>query len=214
MLKSSVHLVSVLVLVLGTTLWSSFSLGFSTDRSKALYTLCSSCHGHDGEGNQDIGAPAINGLPEWYLTTQLVKFREGIRAGHPRDQNGHKMRPIARSLSDEDIKLISVYVAAKPQAALKETVEGSVVRGEAQFQVCVACHGAKGEGNQALSAPPLAGGNDWYYIKQLKNFKAKFRGGNPAKDITGAQMQGISNVLDDQGMLNVVSYINTLKSTP
>jgi cbb3-type cytochrome c oxidase subunit III len=192
-------------------LWSSDIFAFSTDRGKALYNLCSSCHGQNGEGNQAIGAPAINGHPEWYLTTQLVKFREGIRAGHPRDAYGHKMRPIARTLSDEDIKLISQIIAAKSHPEQKETIEGSVVKGEAQFQVCVACHGPKGEGNQALSAPPLAGGSDWYYLRQLKNFKAKYRGGNPAKDIAGSQMQGISNALDEQGMINVVSYINTLK---
>jgi len=192
-------------------LCSLSSLSWASDKGKALYALCSSCHGFKGEGNEAVGAPVIDGLPEWYLITQLVKFKDGIRAGHPRDLYGHKMRPMARSLTEEDIKIVSAYVAARPKPAVKETVQGRIVDGEAKFQVCVACHGTKAEGNQNLGAPPLAGANDWYLLRQLKNFKGKVRGGDPTRDVFGGQMQGISAALDDDAMVNVVTYINSLK---
>ena len=41
---------------------------------------------------------------------------------------------------------------------------------------CAACHGAAGEGNQALGAPPLAGQDAAYLARQLHNFKAGRRG--------------------------------------
>jgi cytochrome c553 len=209
MSKPSACRQSILGIAIGIMFLSCPS--WAADKAKALYNLCSSCHGQNGEGHEQIGAPAINGLPEWYLTTQLVKFRDGIRAGHARDIYGHKMRPMARGLSDEDIKLISAYVASQSRPPIKETVQGRIVDGEAKFQVCVACHGPKAEGNQNLGAPPLAGASDWYLLRQLKNFKGKIRGGDPTRDVFGAQMQGISSALDEEAMVNVVTYINSIR---
>ena len=42
------------------------------ETGKALYeTTCLPCHGASGEGNKDIGAPALNRQEPWYLLTQL-----------------------------------------------------------------------------------------------------------------------------------------------
>lgn len=197
----------------------SFTLGspgFAVDRAKGLFNLCSSCHGLQGEGNQPVGAPAIAGLPEWYLTHQLEKFKAGIRGAHPKDISGVRMRAMGRALTDEDIKISAAYVAGLPSQPHPTTVKGSLVRGEAQFQLCATCHGAKAEGNQTVGAPPLTGLNDWYILSQLHNFKSKARGGNATLDPMGAVMTGIAATLDDDAMKNVVSYIGTLvpASTP
>ena len=39
--------------------------------------------------------------------------------------------------------------------------EADLERGKQFFQVCVACHGANGEGNQLLNAPANGGQNVW-----------------------------------------------------
>ena len=176
-----------------------------------LYHMCTQCHGEAGEGNRDVGAPVIQGLPEWYLLNQLTKFHDGIRGAHPKDIAGMRMRPMARALTLENIKSVAKYVAGLPRPLQSPTVKGSLVRGEAKFQLCVACHGPQGLGNPELGAPPLVGASDWYLLTQLHNFKNKARGFDPSVDPTGASMQGIAATLDDQGMLDVVSYINTLK---
>ena len=76
--------------------------------------------------------------------------------------------------------------------------------------VCAACHGQDGKGNEAMNSPPLVGGSDWYYVTQLKNFKAGIRGSNPA-DTTGVQMRGMSMMLsDDDAIKDVVAHIMTL----
>jgi cytochrome c553 len=47
----------------------------------------------------------LRGLPEWtdwYLATELRKFRSGVRGTNPKDREGRLMRPMARALPDED----------------------------------------------------------------------------------------------------------------
>ncbi len=176
-----------------------------------LYKLCTSCHGHQGEGNRGIGAPSIAGLPEWYLKAQLDKFNSGARGAHPRDINGLRMRPIGRTLEAGSRQFMAKYVAGLPKVASVETLKGNLAKGEAVYQVCKACHGANAEGNPDVSAPPLTSQNDWYLLTQLKNFKSRYRGYDAAQDASGATMAGIAATLDDAAMLNVVSYISTLK---
>ena len=67
-----------------------------------LYATCAACHGDNGAGNQDLGAPRIAGTDDWYLATELRKFRSGVRGTDPKDREGRLMRPMARTLADED----------------------------------------------------------------------------------------------------------------
>lgn len=87
---------------------------------------------------------------------------------------------------------------------------GDAARGKTLFATCGACHGANGEGMEALNAPKLAGQEEWYVVRQLQNFKGGIRGNNP-KDTYGMQMAPMAQILvDDQAMLDVAAYIKTL----
>jgi cytochrome c553 len=78
---------------------------------EALYATCAACHGESGAGNQDLGAPRIAGVDDWYLATELRKFRSGVRGTNPKDREGRLMRPMARTLADEDaIRNVVAYV--------------------------------------------------------------------------------------------------------
>jgi cytochrome c553 len=78
---------------------------------EALYATCGSCHGDNGAGNQDLGAPRIAGMDDWYLAAELRKFRSGVRGTDPHDREGRLMRPMARTLADEDaIRNVVAYV--------------------------------------------------------------------------------------------------------
>ena len=86
---------------------------------------------------------------------------------------------------------------------------GDAKKGKPFYQVCAACHGAAGEGKKALNSPKLAGQEDWYIVRQLKNFKEGIRGTNP-KDIYGAQMRPMAMTMpNDQAMEDVAAYIAT-----
>ncbi|MBL8919234.1 MAG: c-type cytochrome [Myxococcaceae bacterium] len=178
---------------------------------KELFAACASCHGETGTGQANIAAPNIAGLPAWYVEAQLVKYRSGARGNHPEDLEGLRMRPMSRQMMDEaEVKAVSAYVATLPAVKQAPSVQGGdASAGAAAYATCLACHGDKGQGNQALNAPPLAGQYDWYLVNQLKKFKAGVRGANPA-DITGGQMRPMSMTLaDEQAMKNVVAHIST-----
>ncbi|MCD0418387.1 c-type cytochrome [Rubrivivax sp. JA1024] len=56
---------------------------------------------------------------------------------------------------------------------------------------CVACHGPAAAGNIALQAPPLAGADAAYLVRQLNGFRAGYRGGDAATP-TAQAMRGIA----------------------
>jgi cytochrome c553 len=185
----------------------------ATASGEEIFELCTSCHGTQGQGNPKFNAPAIAGLPKWYLEAQLHKFRTGVRGTHPNDITGMQMRPMAISFhNDQDVQAVAGYVANLPRPSGAATAEGGdATKGSALYAPCTACHGADGAGNEQLKAPPLKHASDWYLIAQLKKFKAGERGANPG-DLEGAQMRPMAATLtDEQAIKDVVAHIMTLK---
>jgi cytochrome c553 len=180
-------------------------------RGKVVYANCVSCHMEDGSGNAAIGAPAISGLPQWYLTAQLHKFRTAQRGSHFEDLTGMKMRPMSLSIrSEADVDAVSMYVAQLPVARKGPTLQGDATKGQIAYATCSACHGLDGAGNEALRAPPLAKLDDWYVVAQLQKFKGGIRGANPA-DASGATMRPMAATLaDEQAMRDVAAHIQGL----
>ncbi|QBY05352.1 c-type cytochrome [Thalassotalea sp. HSM 43] len=92
------------------------------------------------------------------------------------------------------------------------SVAGDSENGKALYQTCVMCHGDKGQGNDQLNAPALAGQYDWYLQRQIKQFKTKTRG-TAENDVTGMQMQAMANTLsDDAAIADVSAYLAALPS--
>ena len=172
---------------------------------------CTTCHGSDGRGNEGVQAPRLAGMEPWYLRRQLENFRAGIRGVHPQDREGIAMRPMATKLTDESIDDIIDWVGSWEYVPAEKTIEGGdPARGRGLYGGCAVCHGDDGEGNEILGAPALAGQNDWYLVTALQNFLAGYRGTH-SDDSYGAQMRTMVNTLrNEAGILNVVSYINTL----
>lgn len=201
-----------------------------------LYQLCTACHGPQGHGNRELMAPAIAGLPEWYLINQLRKFKTGARGAHPADISGLRMRPMARTLdsgvnTERNSKEIDLHTIAhhvsqlppKPQGKLTSgEFKGDPVNGQKIYAQagtgCVQCHSDTARAKLPKSlwkAPPQENLEDWYMLEQLKKFKYRIRGGlspkdkdgNP-RDIDGMQMYGPVLVLkDEQAMKDVIAYI-------
>ena len=181
-------------------------------RGRELYALCQQCHGQAGGGNPMALAPAIAGLPVYYVENQLKGFKAGYRGQQFHDIGGMRMRPMARWLkTDEDVKAAAAYVASLPVVKPSPTLTGGdPTKGQALYAVCAACHGPDGAGNQLLNSPALNHASDWYLLTQLKNFKAGIRGTNP-EDTIGKTMQPMSMTLaDEQAMKDVIAYIMTL----
>lgn len=188
-------------------------VGHGESLAKTRYANCAPCHGNDGSGNRAVGAPAIAGLPVWYVEAQLRKFRDGSRGAHPDDIDGLKMRPMARTLlNDEEVKVVAERVGKMSPLRPPATItDGDANRGKGLFATCVACHGERATGSQEKGAPDLHRTGDWYLLAQLKKFKGGVRGA-AATDITGQQMRPMAATLpNEQAMKDVIAYIRTLE---
>lgn len=106
------------------------------------------------------------------------------------------------------------WLASHPTFAETQAVAAAdPAAGQAQYAVCAACHGAQGEGNQALNGPKLAGQQAWYIERQLKYFQNGVRGGEG--DTAGQAMAPMANMLaDDNAIRNMAAYISSLPDTP
>ena len=184
----------------------------SAEKGKSLYSVCASCHGSDGAGNKALNAPRISGQKEWYTARQLSNFKSGIRGSHESDVYGQQMRPMSMTLANNQaISDVSAYVSTLKGPASGSTIDGDLSAGKAAYAVCASCHGANGEGNDALNSPALNGQQDWYIVRQLYNFKNGIRGKHE-NDEYGQQMIPMAMTLvDDAAINNVAAYISTLK---
>lgn len=204
------------ILALLFTAGCGAAAGAGPERPAVVFTdNCGSCHGPNGLGNKAFNAPSIAGLPYWYVRAQLHKFRDGARGAHPDDIDGLRMRPMARTLLEEDVKTVAAYVARmQPKTDLHPVSDGDVEHGKALYLTCTACHGADGEGNETLNAPPIVRLDPWYAEAQLDKFKNDIRGadrpGQP-EDITGKQMAPMAKLLTgDHDVQDLLAYIATL----
>lgn len=181
-------------------------------RGRELYETCVPCHGQNGGGSLDLRVPAIAGLPEWYVKASLDKYMKDIRGAHPDDLDGHRMRPMARTLSrNDDATSVAAYVAGMAPVAAPATFQADPAAGEATYtSICATCHGERGEGNEGMGSPPIARQADWYMVAQLVKFQNGMRGAHP-EDVAGAQMAAMSLTLaDTTAMRDVVAFIRSL----
>lgn len=182
-------------------------------KGEALYTsgdagrnilACVSCHG--AAGNSTIAQnPRLSAQHAEYITKQMLDFRSPQR-------NNAIMSPIAKAMSDEDIKNVAAYLntqAAKPNAAKnKETIElgKKIYRAgiaDKKVPACAACHGASGGGMPAQFAR-LAGQHQDYTVAQLTNFRTGARKNS-------AQMTTIAQRMSDEEIKAVADYVAGLK---
>ncbi len=196
--------VSLLMATIGSSAFAQANSEYYNDH------YCTTCHGVDGIGNEEVSAPRLAGMEVWYLQRQLESFRAGIRGTHKMDLQGIEMRAMAEDLSDASIKDIVAWVGTWEFKPAPITFAGDAEAGKALYTACASCHGAQAQGNEAMGAPALAGQNDWYLATQLHNFKKAYRGRQPG-DRFGSQMIVMASMLvDDTAIENIVSYINTL----
>ncbi|MDD9961730.1 MAG: c-type cytochrome [Gammaproteobacteria bacterium] len=187
------------------TLVASAAAPFEASADDAL-GACADCHGSVLDGEQATGAPNLTVLPSWYVERQLQNYLRGLRG-----EAGGAGTSDAHALDGDGIAAATALAASLPARTAAPTMDGDAEQGSGLYRTCATCHGELGQGNQSLNAPPLAGQNDWYLVRQLESYQAGRRGGTPG-DIWGAQMRASTAVLGDAAAVrDVVAYISTLK---
>ncbi|MGL5031242.1 MAG: c-type cytochrome [Aeromonas sp.] len=76
------------------------------DMSRGL-AACSACHGPRGSGIEQAKFPSLSGQHPAYIKAQLIAFRAAARDNDPNAM----MRDVAQKLTDQDIDVLSKYVA-------------------------------------------------------------------------------------------------------
>lgn len=174
-------------------------------KGEASYgAVCAACHGPDGNAAAPNYPKLAQQHPE-YLVKQLQEFKAGKRANAI-------MLGFSATLSDEDMKNISYWVASKGSkqgfSKDKELVSlgERIYRGgiaDRQVPACAGCHSPNGAGIPA-QYPRLAGQNADYSLGQL----TAFRDGVRANSL---QMTQIAAKLNDREIKAVSDYIAGLR---
>ena len=108
--------------------------------------------------------------------------------------------------------LLMILTAAAFPSALPSAQAADAAKGKTLYAPCAACHGQNGEGNLGLNSPALAGQENWYVARQLRNYQKGIRG-RGAGDMFGAQMAPMANLLQgDAAIANVAAYLRSLPS--
>jgi len=78
---------------------------------RAYQSVCGSCHGPGARGNEKMNAPRLNGIDDWYLKSQISKFKRSIRGAHPADKFGAQMIPMVTLLAnDQAVDDVIAYI--------------------------------------------------------------------------------------------------------
>ena len=174
-------------------------------KGEATYTaVCAACHAADGNSSITANPKLAQQHPE-YLVKQLQEFKSGKR-------NNAIMKGFAASLSDEDMRNVSYWLAsqqAKPGFAKDKQLVAlgeRIYRGgiaDRNIAACAGCHTPSGAGMPA-QYPRLAGQHADYTITQLNTFREGSRANSN-------QMMQVSAKLNDREIKAVSDYIAGLR---
>lgn len=84
---------------------------------RTYQSICGSCHGTGAKGNEKMNSPRLNGLNDWYIKEQIVRFKKSIRGSHTADTFGAQMIPMVASLTEEQVNDVIAYICSTTQTA-------------------------------------------------------------------------------------------------
>src|SRR5438874_11919235 len=139
----------------------------AADEIEAKAQPCAACHGANGVPTDPKTIPVIWGQEQSYLMKQLRDFRNGER-------KSAVMSPLAKNLTEGDLRKIAAYFAAKPWPVQRASAKPpSPPKGITQ---CQACHQPNFQGG--MPAPRLAGLSYEYLIAAMRAFATEQRTNN------------------------------------
>ena len=176
--------------------------------------VCSSCHGPNGNSTNPEW-PRLAGQSAVYIAAQLRLFRDGTR-------ENPIMKPLAGTLSDQDISDLAVYYEAQTVSGLEADPSywkaGADLyrRGDKARNIpaCIACHGPVGRGNIVGGYPALRAQQSVYVAKQLNDYASggRYTGTKVAQaDPNSVMMLTIAKRLTPEDIRNVASYVQGMR---
>ena len=156
-------------------------------------------------------SPSLPQLSDWYMQSQMQKFKHNVRGYEVTDSDGMVMKGLMQEYSHQQMADMVAYIRTFKSKEQAISLGGDPVKGKTHYQTCIACHQVDGKGNKLLNAPSLLGHSDLYVYNQLIKYRNGHRG-NGSGDKAGKIMQMSSKLLpDDQAIKDLAAYLTTLK---
>ena len=166
-----------------------------TSNVKERLPVCLACHGTNGQ-SQTPGIPSLGGQQAFYVTVQLLMFRDRMRVVAP-------MNDMSKGLSDDDLRSFADMIAKlpPPQPAAGPADEARMTRDRTVVEQnhCNVCHTPNFAGQD--NVPRIAGQREDYLLKALRGYKDNSRRGyddsmaNVITPITDAQILDLAYYL-------------------
>ena len=160
---------------------------------------CLACHGENGQ-SQTADVPSLGAQQAFYVTVQLLMFRERMRVSEP-------MNETAKGLSDDDLQSFAAIIAKlpAPPPAVGPLDQPRIARARALAEQnhCNVCHTPSFAGQE--NVPRIAGQREDYLVKALRGYKDNSRRGYDA-----AMADVVPSITDEQ-ILDLAYYLARVK---
>jgi cytochrome c553 len=163
------------------------------------FPVCLACHGENGQ-SQNPGVPSLGAQQTFYVTVQLLMFRERIRVAEP-------MNEMMKGLSDDDLRGFADRIAKlsppRPTEGPVDEARMERARALAEQNHCNFCHTPTFAGQN--NVPRIADQREDYLAAALRGYKDNSRRG-----YDGTMAETIAPVTDAQ-ISDLAYYIARLK---
>jgi len=179
---------------------------------EAISGTCTACHGADGNSPASL-YPKLAGQNASYIVKQLKDFQLAMQTGGEKGRNDPTMMGMSAMLNDENIQDLAAFYAAQTMKP-EETPEDVIAAGQQLYRggdiergiaACIACHGPRGNGNEAAKFPKISGQHADYLKSQLEKFSSNDR----SNDLNG-MMHDISYKMRPSDMEVISKYLGGL----
>jgi cytochrome c553 len=171
----------------------------SSDTLEARLVACLACHGANGQ-SVIAEVPSLGGQPVFYLTVQLLMFRDKLRVVEPMNQ-------VMQGLKDDDLRNMAAYLAKlpPPEPAGGPIDQARMTRARALIDQhrCNFCHQKNYSGEQ--NVPRLAGQREDSLTKAMREFKNNTRRGYDAS------MADVLYLISDEQILDLAYFLARLR---
>jgi cytochrome c553 len=166
---------------------------------KERLPTCLACHGENGQ-SQNAEVPSLGAQQAFYVTVQLLMFRERMRVVDP-------MNDMAKGLTDDDLRSFADVISKlpPPQPAPGAADDARMERARALVQAnrCNFCHTPTFAGQD--NVPRIADQREDYLLKALRGYKDNSRRGYDAS------MADVIEPITDEQMQDLAYYIARVK---
>lgn len=182
----------------------AFTLTPDSERGEELFRRsCVACHGDQAWGRADTGVPALAGQRELYLLRQLADVAE-LNRDIP---EMHRLPVFIGVNVEQQWRDVAAWLAARPLNRSPQHGDGQALDlGSGIYRdSCAQCHGDRGEGDDAIASPAMAGQHYSYLLLQIRGMASGHRFANIEFDLAL-----MLSSLDANDMAAVADYISRL----